>query len=45
MKHDGLGLGLFIVDQVVRGHGGTMTVRSGPEGTTFVMCVPTSATT
>jgi two-component system, sensor histidine kinase and response regulator len=33
---DGLGLGLFIVREIVRAHGGEVTVRSHPgEGTTF----------
>jgi PAS domain S-box-containing protein len=33
---EGLGLGLFIVDQIVRAHGGTVEVRSSKaEGTTF----------
>jgi signal transduction histidine kinase len=33
---EGLGLGLFIVDQIVRAHGGNVEVRSSKaEGTTF----------
>jgi signal transduction histidine kinase len=36
----GLGLGLYIVDQIVRGHGGTIAVDSTPEGTTFCVRVP-----
>jgi signal transduction histidine kinase len=37
----GLGLGLYIVDQIVRGHGGRVEVRSGPEeGTAFSIRVP-----
>jgi PAS domain S-box-containing protein len=37
----GLGLGLFIVEQIVRGHGGTVSVRSNPrEGTTFTVRLP-----
>lgn len=32
----GLGLGLFIVNEIAKGHGGTIDVRSSPdEGTTF----------
>jgi two-component system sensor histidine kinase/response regulator len=38
---DGLGLGLYIVEQIVRAHDGTIEVRSTPEeGTTFVVRVP-----
>ncbi len=37
----GLGLGLYIVDQIVRGHGGRVDVRSSAEeGTTFSIRVP-----
>lgn len=36
-----IGLGLFIVDHVVRAHGGTIDVRSrAPEGTTFSVRLP-----
>jgi signal transduction histidine kinase len=36
MGKDGLGLGLFIVDQIARAHGGSVEVRSSDsEGTTF----------
>jgi signal transduction histidine kinase len=39
--YSGLGLGLFIVDQIARAHAGTVTVRSSPgEGTTFVVSWP-----
>ena len=39
-----IGLGLFIVDQIVRAHGGTITVRStAEEGTTFRVRLPRSA--
>jgi signal transduction histidine kinase len=40
-RHAGLGLGLYIVDQIVRAHGGTMEVRTGEEGTTFGVHLPT----
>jgi CheY-like chemotaxis protein len=37
----GLGLGLFIVDQIVRAHGGSIEVTSEDlEGTTFKMRIP-----
>lgn len=37
----GLGLGLYIVDQIARAHGGRLEVSSSPEvGTTFVLCLP-----
>jgi signal transduction histidine kinase len=37
----GLGLGLFIVEEIVRGHGGTISVRSNEEeGTTFFVRLP-----
>ena len=39
-----LGLGLYIVDQVVRSHGGAVEVQStAAEGTTFTMRLPTAA--
>ena len=39
----GLGLGLYIVQQIVEAHGGTVTVRSGAgEGTTFTVRFPES---
>jgi signal transduction histidine kinase len=38
----GLGLGLFIVDQIIRAHDGTLSVRSGADGTTFVARMPRS---
>jgi signal transduction histidine kinase len=43
-RTEGLGLGLYIVDQIVRGHGGTVDVRSTPEeGTTFRVRLPVSS--
>jgi signal transduction histidine kinase/putative methionine-R-sulfoxide reductase with GAF domain len=37
----GLGLGLYIVDQIVRAHGGSLSVRSNAEeGTTFTVWLP-----
>jgi PAS domain S-box-containing protein len=35
-----LGLGLYIVRQVVEGHGGRVEVRTGEEGTTFTVHLP-----
>jgi PAS domain S-box-containing protein len=40
-KKSGLGLGLYISQQIVVGHGGTIQVRSGvEEGTTFEVTLP-----
>jgi signal transduction histidine kinase len=36
----GLGLGLFIVREIVRAHGGTIDVASSSDGTTFTMRLP-----
>lgn len=37
---DGLGLGLHIVDQIVRAHGGTLRVESDTSGTHFIVALP-----
>ncbi len=34
------GFGLFIVQEIVRAHGGTVAVRSGADGTTFTVRLP-----
>jgi PAS domain S-box-containing protein len=42
--HGGLGLGLYIVEQVVKGHGGRIEVRSrATEGTMFRVLLPREA--
>jgi signal transduction histidine kinase len=38
-----LGLGLFIASEIVRAHGGTLSVRSSDETTTFTVCLPCSS--
>jgi signal transduction histidine kinase len=41
-----IGLGLFIVREIVRAHGGEIAVRSGAdEGTTFTVTLPIAPTT
>jgi len=39
----GMGLGLAVVKHFVKMHGGTVSVQSGPNGTTFVVSLPTEA--
>ncbi len=39
-RSSGLGLGLYIVDQIVRGHGGSVRARSDAEGVTFRVELP-----
>lgn len=40
VRDRGLGLGLYIVDQIVKAHGGTVTVRSDVGSTAFVVNLP-----
>jgi signal transduction histidine kinase len=43
-RSGGVGLGLYIVDQIARSHGGSVVVRSSHEaGTTFTVKLPTEA--
>ena len=35
-----LGLGLYIVEQIVQAHAGTVTARSDASGTEFIVCLP-----
>jgi signal transduction histidine kinase len=40
-RKGGTGLGLAIAAEIVRGHGGALElVESGPDGTTFAICLP-----
>jgi signal transduction histidine kinase len=41
VRKGGSGLGLAIAEELVRGHGGTLSLKStGPEATTFQLCLP-----
>ena len=42
-KARGSGLGLAVVAEVMRDHGGGVTCESGPRGTTFTLCLPAYA--
>jgi PAS domain S-box-containing protein len=42
-RQRGLGLGLFIVREIVRAHGGTIDVRSSDDLTTFAVTLPRAA--
>ncbi|MGY1408159.1 ATP-binding protein [Luteimonas sp. A611] len=42
--HSGLGLGLFVVSEVVKAHGGEVTVRSISDSTSFTMRLPSAPT-
>jgi sigma-B regulation protein RsbU (phosphoserine phosphatase) len=39
-SQQGLGLGLFIVNEIAKAHGGTMTVASSDDHTTFTFAMP-----
>ena len=39
-RHPGLGLGLYIVREIAKGHGGTAEARSDVHGTVFVVRLP-----
>jgi len=40
-KGEGSGIGLVVVNRIVKSHGGAITVLSSPgEGTTFQVCLP-----
>ena len=42
-RQGGIGLGLAIASELVRGHGGRLNLlHSGPEGTSFEICLPKS---
>jgi signal transduction histidine kinase len=42
-RHGSIGLGLFIVREMVRAHSGSVAVQSGAAGTTFSVTLPASA--
>ena len=42
-RPQGTGLGLAVVRSVVEAHGGEILVDTGPNGTTFALCLPDSA--
>jgi signal transduction histidine kinase len=41
-KANGTGLGLALVHRIITEHGGSITVDSGSEGTTFTVTLPTA---
>lgn len=41
-RQQGLGLGLFIVSEIAKAHGGTINVVSTDGGTTFTFSMPTA---
>lgn len=45
VRKGGIGLGLVIAEELVRGHGGELTLEeTGPEGTTFLILLPRDLT-
>jgi signal transduction histidine kinase len=42
-QRSGVGLGLFIVQQIVEGHGGTVSIESSAHGTVFTVRLPDAA--
>ncbi len=41
-RGDGTGMGLALCDKIVRQHGGSIDVRTGPEGSEFTIVLPTT---
>lgn len=39
-KQQGTGLGLAVADRIVKAHGGTIAVDTGPQGTAFTILIP-----